>query len=65
MIQPLIKLERVKKVFATDEVGQVHVNLSVETARAQQRAVEHIGTIRRRDDDDALGGVEAVHLHQQ
>src|SRR5690606_19112436 len=38
--------------------------LAVEATGAQQRAVEHVGAIGGGDDDDALGGVEAVHLHE-
>ena len=44
------------------EVGQGNDDLTVETTRAQQRGVEHVGPVRRGDDDDAFGGVEAVHL---
>src|SRR6202023_3227076 len=39
--------------------------LAIEPARAQQRRIQNVGTIGRRDDDDALGGSEAVHFHQQ
>ena len=30
-----------------------------------KRGIEHVGTVRRRDDDDALVGFEAVHLDEQ
>src|SRR4029077_6257886 len=38
---------------------------AVETTRAQQRGVEHVGPVGGRDQDDALVGLEAVHLDQQ
>ena len=46
------------------EVRQRHHDLAVEAARTQQRRVQDVGSVRRGDDDDALGGVEAVHLVQ-
>jgi hypothetical protein len=42
-----------------------HDNLAVETAWTQQRRVEHVGTVGRRNQDHALIGLEAVHLDQQ
>src|SRR5690606_22829403 len=52
-------------LLATTDVRQPHHHLAVETARTQQRRVEHIGTVGRSDDDDAVVHLEAVHLHQQ
>ena len=46
-------------------VGTVHHDLAVEAAGAQQRRVEDVGPVGGRHDDDALVGLEAVHLHQQ
>ena len=46
------------------ELGERHDDLAVEAARAQQRRVEDVGTVRGGEDDDALGGLEAVHLRQ-
>ena len=46
------------------EVGQRHHDLAVEAARPQQRRVQDVGPVRRRDHHDALGGVEAVHLRE-
>jgi len=40
-------------------------NLAVETARAQQRGIEHIGPVSGGDQDHALIGLEAIHLDQQ
>ena len=46
-------------------VGTVDHDLAVEATRAQQRRVEDVGPVGGRDHDDALVGLEAVHLHQQ
>ena len=46
------------------EVGQGNHDLTVESARAQERRVEDVGTVGGGDDDDALGRFEAVHLAQ-
>jgi hypothetical protein len=45
-------------------VGQVDHHLAVEAARAHEGGVEHVLAVRRRHDDDALVGVEAVHLDE-
>src|SRR3546814_5304510 len=37
----------------------------VETARPQQRGVQHVRPVGGGDDDDAFIGVKAVHLHQK
>ena len=52
-------------LVAAVEVGGVDADLAVEAARAQQRRVEHVGTVGRRDEDDAAADVEAVHLDEQ
>ena len=52
-------------VLATLHSGQGDGDLAIETARTQQRGIEHIGPVGGGDDDDAFLGVEAVHLHQQ
>ena len=46
-------------------VRHIHHDLAVEAARAQERRVEHVGTVGRRDEDHAAVGVESVHLDQQ
>ena len=38
---------------------------AVEAARAEERRVEHVGAVRRGDEDDALVRLEAVHLDEQ
>ena len=47
------------------DVGSVDHDLPVEAARAEERGVEDVGAVRRREDDHAARRVEAVHLHQQ
>jgi hypothetical protein len=51
--------------LAPAHVRPVHHDLAIEAAGAQQRRIEHVGTVRGGDDDDALVRLEAVHLHQQ
>ena len=46
-------------------VGGVDADLPVEAARAQQRRVEDVGAVGRRDQDDVGLDVEAVHLDEQ
>src|SRR5688572_622307 len=52
-------------LLAADDVGKIDVNLAVKAARAQQRGVQYVRTIRRGDDDDTFLRVEAVHLDEQ
>ena len=52
-------------LLAATHVGQRHHDLAVEAARAQQRRIEHVGTVGGGDDDDAFVAFEAVHLDQQ
>src|SRR5207245_6666426 len=47
------------------QTGCTDRDLTVETARTQQRRVEDVGTVGGRDQDDAAAGIEAVHLDQQ
>ena len=51
--------------LAAAHIGPIHHDLPVESAGPQQRGIEHVGPIGGGDDDHALVGVEAVHLHQQ
>ncbi len=44
------------------ELGQRHDDLAVEAAGTQQGGIEDVGAVGRRHHDDALGGLEAVHL---
>ena len=52
-------------LLAAAEIGIGHHDLAVETARTQQRRIENVGPVGRRDQDDAFVGLEAVHLDQQ
>ena len=52
-------------LLAAGDVGVRHGDLTVEAARTQQGGIEHVGTVGRGDEDDALVGFEAVHLDQQ
>ena len=51
--------------FAAAHVGTIHDHAAIETARAQQRRIEHVGPVGRRHQDDAFVRFEAVHLDQQ
>jgi hypothetical protein len=52
-------------LLAALDVGVGHLHLPVEPARAQQRRVQHVGAVGGGHDDDALVGLEPVHLDQQ
>ena len=52
-------------LLAALEVGCIDADLAVEAAGAQERGVEDVGAVRRRDEDDVRLGVEAVHLDEQ
>src|SRR3546814_19522930 len=52
-------------LLAALDIGTRYDDLAVETAGAQQRGVEHVGAVGRRDDDDAFIGLEPVHLDEQ
>ena len=47
------------------QVGPVHGDTAVEPAGPQQGLVQHLGPVGGGQDDDALGGVEAVQLGQE
>jgi hypothetical protein len=51
--------------LASAHVRQIHRDLAVKTTGPQQRRIQHIRTVRRRDDDDAFLRVETVHLDEQ
>ena len=51
--------------LAALQIGQLDGHAAVKTARAGQRRVQGFRAVRRRQDDDALRGVKAVHLGQQ
>ena len=51
--------------LAAGQVRQLHRDAAVKAARAQQRLVQDLRAVRRRQDDDALARVKAVHFRQQ
>ena len=54
-----------KNFFTAFDIWVAHGDLTVKPARTQQCRVEHVFTVGRRDDDDALVGLKTVHLNQQ
>ena len=51
--------------LTTLDIGQAHIDLTVEAAGTKQRVIKDIGTVRCRHDDNALVIAEAVHLDKQ
>src|SRR5713226_495973 len=51
--------------FAAFYVRQIDGDLSIETSGPQQRRIENIGSVRRRNDNHAFLRVEAIHLDEQ
>ena len=51
--------------FASPHVGTIDDNPAVEAARTKERRIEHVGTVGRGDEDDALGAFEPVHFDEQ
>ena len=54
-----------ENLLAALDVRLVDEHLPIEASRAEQGRIEHLGTIRRAHDDDALARIEAVHLRQE
>src|SRR5262249_39632909 len=52
-------------LLAASHIRVRHHDLTIESAGAQQRRVEHVGSVGGSDQDNALVGLEAVHLDQQ
>ena len=61
----LLACVHLEDLAAAVEVGPVDHDLAVEPTGAQQRGIEDVGTVRRREQDHAGALVEAVHLHEQ
>src|SRR6185437_16627468 len=40
-------------------------DLPIEAARTEERRIEHVRTVRRRDQNDAVVRFEPVHLHEE
>ena len=51
--------------LAALHVGTIDDDAAIESAGAEQRRIEHVGTVGRRDEDDAFVRLEAVHLDEQ
>ena len=47
------------------DIGGIHLHLAIEAAGPHQGRIEHVGSIRGRNDDDATVSLEAVHLGEQ
>ena len=60
-----LRMCTLQDLLAAADVGVRHHDLAVEAAGAQQRRIEHVGPVGGGDQDDALVGLEAVHLDQQ
>ena len=54
-----------QNLFAPADIRQRHHDLAVEAARPQERGIEHVRTVRGRNDDHAHRRLEAVHLDEQ
>ena len=51
--------------LATSSIRPLHCDPAVKAARTQQRGVKHVRTVRRRQDDHRLPGIEAIHFSEQ
>src|ERR1700731_1747322 len=51
--------------LAAFHIGQIYGDLAIETTRPQQRGIEHVGPVRRGNDDNAFLRIESVHLDEQ
>ena len=49
----------------TADIRFVDHDLAVETARTQQRRIQDVRSVRRRNDDDSFIGRKTIHLNQQ
>src|SRR5665213_2897222 len=53
-----------KNFFSVFPIRKIDGDTTVETAWSKERGVEHIGSVRRRHDDDFLSRLEPVHLDE-
>ena len=51
--------------LAAAHVGAIDHHAAVEAAGTKERGIEHVGTVGRGHEDDALGAFEAVHLDEE
>ena len=50
--------------LSSQRVRQIHLHLTVETTRTQQRLVKNINSVGCSNDDDTLIALKAIHLNQ-
>ena len=63
--EPHVAGVNIEDRLAAADVGQPHMDLPVESARAQEGRIEHVDPVGGADHDHAGGGVEAVHLDEK
>ena len=49
----------------TPHIGTIHHDLPVKPSRTEQRGIQHVGPVRRGEQNDAFVRLEAVHLYQK
>ena len=59
----LVAQVHLENAFTAAEIRRIDHDLTVEAARAQQRGIEHVGTVRGGDEDHAIVGLETVHFN--
>ena len=64
-LEGLVAGVHAQDLLAPLDVGPVHGHAPVKAAGTQQRRVEDVGAVCRRDEDDGRVVLEAVHLDQQ
>ena len=65
LAQWLISGMDLKDILAALHIRSAHRNLSVKTARAQDRRIQHVHSVGGRHDDDSLIDAESVHFHKK
>ncbi len=51
--------------FAATDVGTIDDDAAIEAAGAKEGGIENVGAVGRGDEDDAVVGLEAVHLNEE
>ena len=51
--------------FAATDVGTIDDDATIEAAGAEESGIENVGAVGRGDEDDAVVGLEAVHLDEE
>ena len=65
LAERLVARVHFENLLAAFEIGAVDDDLPVEAAGTQQRGIEHVGPVRRGDQNDAGVLIEPVHLDEQ